>query len=262
MAERDFLGSLVEEKMEDKDNYSAMLNYFDSRYGSDSESTNYANVIKSMKRLHNVSSLVDTYNKVLRKLLIFAYGSEEYISELWVEYGLTCDYQWVWEDLKSFLNDQIKRVFDETEYSDNLALECITNLRKGSNDATLRKYIVSKSSEEVNAALKQIEACEMTVHEAPKHMSQFNIETNDYREYKPKYIRDIKYLIKNGYHRGYDDVYYEIKSKISYIPDTKTLVYIILSCIVLVPIIMLLMEYAFLGIFGLVCILALIKMIK
>lgn len=102
----------------------------------------------------------------------------------------------------------------------------------------------------------------MTVHEAPKHMSQFNIETNDYREYKPKYIRDIKYLIKNGYHRGYDDVYYEIKSKISYIPDTKTLVYIILSCIVLVPIIMLLMEYAFLGIFGLVCILALIKMIK
>ena len=155
-----------------------------------------------------------------------------------------------------------KRVFDETEYSDNLALECITNLRKGSNDATLRKYIASKSSKEVNAALKQIEACEMTVHEAPKHMSQFNIETNDYREYKPKYIRDIKYLIKNGYHRGYDDVYYEIKSKISYIPDTKTLVYIILSCIVLVPIIMLLMKYAFLAIFGLVCILALIKMIK
>ena len=72
MAERDILGSLVEEKMEDKDNYSAMLNYFDSRYGSDSERTNYADVIKSMKGLHNVSSLVDTYNNVLRKLLIFS----------------------------------------------------------------------------------------------------------------------------------------------------------------------------------------------
>lgn len=262
MVERGVLCSLDKKKVINNCNYSAMLNYFDSRYGGDSESTNYADVIKSMKEQHKVSSLVDTYNKVLQKLLIFAYGSEEYISELWVEYGLTCDHQWVWNDLKSYLNDQIKRVFDEADYSDDLALECITNLREGLNNAALRKYIASKSSEEVNASLKQIEACEMTVHEAPKHMSQFNIETNDYREYKPKYIRDIKYLIKNGYHRGYDDVYYEIKSKISYIPDTKTLVYIILSCIVLVPIIMLLMEYAFLGIFGLVCILALIKMIK
>ncbi len=241
---------------------SDLLNYFDSRYGSDTERTNYAYVINSMKEEHKVSSLVGTYNKVLRKLLLFAYGSEEYISKFWVEYGLTHDHQWVWEDLKAYLNEQIRRVFDESEYSDQLALECITNLREGHNDTTIRKYIASKSSEEVNAALKQIAACKKTVHDAPKHMSQFNMETNEYREYKPKYINDIKFLIKNGYHKGYNDVYYEMQSKISYLPDTKSIVYIILTCIVLIPIIMLFMHYVLIGIFFVICILALIRMIK
>ena len=262
MVERGVLCSLDKKKVINNGNYSAMLNYFDSRYGGDSESTNYADVIKSMKEQHKVSSLVDTYNKVLQKLLIFAYGSEEYISELWVEYGLTCDHQWVWNDLKSYLNDQIKRVFDEADYSDDLALECITNLREGLNNAALRKYIASKSSEEVNAVLKDIIKCKQTVQDAPKHMSKFNMDTNDYREYKPQYIEDMKFLIKNGYHKGYNDNYYELNTKISYFPNTKSIWLFVLLLIIFIPLVILLMKYAFIGIFFFLCILALFKMIK
>lgn len=234
--------------------YSDLLNYFVSRYGGDTEHTNYALVIISMKKENKVSSLVKTYNKVLHKILLIYYGSEKFPS-----YRVEL---WLWEDLKAYLNEQIRRVFDETEYSDQLALECITNLREGRNEATIRKHIASKSSEEVNVILKQVVACKKTVHDAPKHMSQFNMETNEYREYKPKYINDIKFLIKNGYHKGYNDEYYEMQSKISYLPDIKSIVYIILTCIVLIPIIMLFMYYAFIGIFCVICILALIRMIK
>ena len=229
--------------------YSKLLNYFDSRYGGDTERTNYAHVIASMKKENKVSDLVKTYNKVLHKILLIYYRSEENFPSYWVEF-MTEDQQWLWEDLKAYLNEQIMRVFDESEYSDQLALECITNLREGRNEATIRKYIASKCSEEV------------TVHDAPKHMSQFNMDTNDYREYKPKYINDIKFLIKNGYYKGYNDVYYEMQTKISYMPDTKTLVYFLLSCIVIIPIVAFLMHYAFIGIFSVICILALIRMIK
>ncbi|MBR3480944.1 MAG: hypothetical protein IKH32_09705 [Prevotella sp.] len=241
--------------------YSDLLNYFDSRYGGDTEHTNYAHVIISMEKEDKVSSLVKTYNKVLHKILLIYYRSEENFPSYWVEF-MTEDQQWLWEDLKAYLNEQIRRVFDETEYSDQLALECITNLREGRNEATIRKHIASMSSEEVNVILKQVVACKKTVHDAPKHMSQFNMETNEYREYKPKYINDIKFLIKNGYHKGYNDVYYEMQSKISYLPDTKSIVYIILTCIVLIPIILLLIKYVFIGIFGVLCILALIRMLK
>ena len=241
--------------------YSDLLNYFDSRYGGDTERTNYAHVITSMEKEDKVSSLIKTYNKVLHKILLIYYRSEENFPSYWVEF-MTEDQQWLWEDLKAYLNEQIRRVFDETEYSDQLALECITNLREGRNEETIRKHIASKSSEEVNVILKQVVACKKTVHDAPKHMSRFNMETNEYREYKPKYINDIKFLIKNGYHKGYNDVYYEMQSKISYLPDTKSIVYIILTCIVLIPIMMLFMHYAFIGIYFVICILALKRMIK
>ena len=261
MAERDILGNLVKGQVVNDGNYTALLNYFDSRYGGDTERTNYAHVITSMKRETTVNSLVKTYNKVLHKILLIYYRSEDNFPSYWVEF-MTEDQQWLWEDLKAFLNDQIKRVFNETPYSDQLALECVTNLREGRNDWTIRRYIASKSSEEVNAFLKRIEECKKTVHEAPKHMSQFNMDTNDYRDYKPKYIDDIKFLIKNGYHKGYNDVYYEMQTKISYMPDTKSWLYLILACIVLIPLVAFLMHYALIGVFFIICILALLKMIK
>lgn len=261
MADREILGGLNKREIKNDISYSALLDYFDSRYGGDTERTNYAHVLESMKQERDVNALVKIYNKVLHKILLIYYRSEDNFPSYWVEF-MTEDQQWLWEDLKAYLNEQIKRVFDENPYSDKLALECIVNLREGRNDRNIRGYISSKSSDEVNSIIKNIIACKKTVHDAPEHMSQFNMDTNEHREYKPKYIDDIKYLIKNGYHKGYNDVYYEMQTKISYFPNTKSIILFVVLLLLLIPVVMFAMHYAFIGIFIVICILALIKMIK
>lgn len=234
MAEYDILGSPVQEERVLDNSYLSMFSYFDSRYGGDTERINYAHVLESMKNEKKVSSLVNTYNKVLYKILLIYYRSVDNFPSYWVEF-MTEDQQWLWDDLKSYLNDQIKRVFNETPYTDTLALECITNLRDGLNEGKIRSYITSKSSDEVLAILNNIVKCKETVKDAPKHMSQFNIDTNDYIEYKPQYINDIKFLIKNGYHKGYNDEYFETKAKISYFPNTQSVWVFILLIIIILP---------------------------
>ena len=260
MEDRDILGGLIKKDVKNDSSYSSLFDYFDSRYGGDTERINYAHVLNSMKQERNVSALVDTYNKVLHKILLLYYRSEDNFPSHWVEF-MTEDQQWVWEDLKAYLNDQIKRVFDENPYSDELALECIVNLREGRNDGKIRSYLSSKSSDEVNSTLKDIIACKKTVLDAPKHMSKYNFNTNEHIEYKPKYIGDIKYLIKNGYHKGYNDVYYEMQTKISYFPNTKSMIIFIVLLLLLIPVVMFVIDYAFIGIFIIICILALMKML-
>lgn len=203
--------------------YSRMYSYFDDMYENDTERKNYVDVLNSMKKEKKVSNLVNSYSNVLYKILLSYYRKEENFPSYWVEF-MTVDQQWLWENLKAFLNEQIKRIFDENTYSDKIALECITNLRDGINEDGIRNYIVSKSSEEVNATLKDIIKCLQTIRNAPKYMSEFNIETNGYREYKPKYIEDIKFLIKNGYQKTYKDSYYEQRAKINYFPDTNSMI--------------------------------------
>ena len=260
MEDRDILGGLIKRDVKNDSSYSSLFAYFNSRYGGDTERTNYAHVLESMKQEGDVNALVKTYNKVLHKILLIYYRSEDNFPSYWVEF-MTEDQQWLWEDLKAYLNDQIKRVFDENPYSDELALECIVNLREGRNDRIIRGYISSKSSDEVNSTIEDIIACKKTVHDAPKHMSQFNMDTNEHREYKPKYIDDIKYLIKNGYHKGYNDVYYEMQTKISYIPNTKSIIILIVLLLLLIPVVMFVIHYALIGIFIIICILALMKML-
>lgn len=259
MVERDILGRLIKKDVKNDCSYSSLFDYFNSRYGGDTERTDYAHFLESMKQEQKVHSLVKTYNKVLKKILLIYYRSEDNFPSYWVE-SMTEDQQWLWEDLKAYLNEQIKRVFDENPYSDELALECIVNLRESRNDGKIRSYISSKSSDEVNSALKDIIACKKTIHDAPKYMSKFNMDTNGYREYKPQYIDDINYLIKNGYHKGYNDNYYEMQTKISYSPDTKSIIIFVVLLLLLIPVVMFVMHYAFIGIFMVICILALIKM--
>lgn len=86
MTDRVIVGDPVK-KMKDN-TYSSMFNYFNNRYGGDTDSTNYIHVIKSMKKESKISDLVKTYNRVLKKLLLLTYGKEEFISDLWVEYEL------------------------------------------------------------------------------------------------------------------------------------------------------------------------------
>lgn len=267
---RDILGNLINEDFPDNsvtrdrrtdNSYSELLSYFESRYGGDTERLNYAEVILSMKSENQISNLVKIYNKVLKKLLLFCYHSEEFIPGHWFK-GIINNKQWLWDDLKAFLNDQIKRIFDENPYSDKLAIECITNLRQGSNEESTRSYIASKSSEEVKAVLGDIVACKKIVLDAPNHMSQYNLETNEYRDYKPRYTKAIKSLLKNGYHKGYNDTCFELKVNVKYFPDTKSLVLFILAMIILIPVVILIIHYAFVGFFSVICILALLKMLK
>lgn len=260
MAELDTLNDLIDTNQECDFSYSRLLDYFNSKYGGDTERTNYVYVILSMKNDTEVSALVKTYNKILRKILLIYYRSEENFPSYWVRF-MTVNQQWLWDDLRAFLNEQIKRVFDEGPYSDKLALECITNLREGCNEISIQTHIASKSSDEVNSILDDIVACKKNVQDAPNHMSENNLETNEYREYKSKYIHDIKYLIKYGYCKGYNDVFFEMKAKVSYFPNTKSLITFIVLVILLIPIGMLLMHYTFVVIFFIICILALIKML-
>lgn len=262
MAENDILGNLLQEEQVIDNSFSDLFSYFDSRYGGDTERTNYVNVLKSMTKEKDVSGLVSTYNKVLHKLLIFAYGTEENISTSWYNFGLLlCEYR-IWNDLKAYLNEQIKRVFDTIPYSDKLSLECLTNLRESRNEDNIKEYILSKSSEEVITTFKQITVCRQIVHDAQKHVSLHHEGTNDYREYKPKYIDNIKFLIKNGYHKGYDDTYFELKANVMYFPDTESILLFVLLLIILVPIVLLLTKYGLLAIFFIICLLAIIKLIR
>ena len=100
------------------------------------------------------------------------------------------------------------------------------------------------------------------INEAPDHISPYNLDTNGYLDYKSKYIENVKYLISLGFVRSIKDTTFEMKTKISYMPDAKSWVYLILACIVLIPLVALFMHYAFIGIFFIICILALFKMIK
>ena len=252
MVDREVIINAASEEQDIYNPYIALFDFFDSRYRNDTDRTNYADVLKTMLGKSKIKQLIVTYNKVLKKLLQFTYGGDEYISSSWYSDGLTTSYNWVWESLKAYLNDQIKRVFEETPYSDKLALECIVNLREGRNQEQIRCYILSKSSDDVKALVENLISCQRRVLEAPKHMSPYNMDTNDYREYKPKYIDDIKFLIKKGYHKGYNDVYFEMQTNVIYMPDAKSYLLMVFVYILVLGIYMLfvwlLLDLGFLGI--------------
>ena len=259
---KDILGSLLQDNPARKvvsmeDNYASMLDFFDSKYGSDTERLNYAQVITSMKEETEVKALVKTYSKVLQKLLKFEV--ESIVSYgIWLSDGLKGQNQRIWNSLRCYLNDQIKRLFEENEYSDKLAMECLSNLRDGENETSIRDYISSKSSEQVKDFIKAIVESQQTVREAPKHMSEHNINTNDYKDYKPLYVESIKYLIEKGYHKGYEDDFFETKAQIFYFSDYKKLIIIgFIIIIVLIPIIFFIYLLSEIGIMGIILLIGL-----
>ena len=252
---------IVNKNMYSDDSYIKLHSYLEGIYAGDTEPVNYADVLLSMKNEKKVRKLVKKYNTILKKILLIFYSSEEFISDHWIKF-MPVEQQRLLDELNSFLNEQIKRVFDGCPYSDGLALECIVNLRKGLNDISIRDYIVSMSSEEVEIRLNDIITSKRTVHEAPDYMTKFNLETNGYKEYKPKYIRDIKFLIKNGYRKDYNDYLLERHAQISYFPDYKSLIGFILAILVLLPTLFILFIHLYKAIFFILCCLAVLKMIK
>lgn len=245
------LGNLIESETNNDHSFTGLLNYFESRYGADTERTNYVDVILSMKKETMISALVKTYNKVLKKILLIYYSKEEDIPYYWVQF-MTNDQQWLWDELKAFLNEQIKRIFDETPYSDKFAIECITNLRPARNESLVRTHIASKSSEDVIVLINEITDCKEIVYDAPKHMSHNNTKTNDYIDYRSQYIEAIVFLIKNGYCKGYNDIFFEKDAGVSYIANNtdliKRILLIVFVLCILVAFICLVEKLGFFGI--------------
>ena len=242
-----------------------LLKYLDSWYEHDTDRTNYAEYLLTMQNVSSVKDMIGIYNRVLWKFILNynGLGKEDLVSNTWYDINmLSDDTKIYWRSLDVFLNENIERLFNSQEYSDKLAYECITNLREARNCAGIRNYIFSKSSDIVTSSKDKIMSSLAVINEAPDHISPYNLDTNGYLDYKSKYIENVKYLISLGFVRSIKDTTFEMKTKISYMPDAKSWVYLILACIVLIPLVALFMHYAFIGIFFIICILALLKMIK
>ncbi len=197
--------------------YIALITYVSS-IEDDLKNSNYAYMITSMKSDNNVDDLVDKYNRILEKILELYYDNEK-IPDNWVDLW-NKNKPSMWEDLKAYLNEQIKRVFDESAYSDKIALECISNLRESNNYAIIRQYIASKSSKEVNDSLVDICRYKRTLQDASKYIFT-DSKSVYYREFKPRYTEQLELLRDIGYYKGYEDIFFERKKFAKYFVPKK-----------------------------------------
>ena len=243
---------------------SNLLEYLDNWYANDTDRTNYAKYLLTMQETNTINKLINIYDKVLWKFILQynGFGKADLVSDTWYNINdLSDDTKVYWKSLNVFLNENIKRLFDSQDYTDKLSLECITNLREASNCDGIRKEILSKSSENVTSIQEKVLSSLSVVNNAPKYISPYNLDTNGCLDYKSKYINNIKYLISLGFIKSIKDSSFELKTNINYIPNTKTLIKIIICCIAIVPIVILLTKYLFIGIFAILCVLALLKML-
>ena len=198
--------------------YIALITYVSS-IEDDLKNSNYAYMITSMKSDNNVDDLVDKYNRILEKILELYYDNEK-IPDNWVDLW-NKNKPSMWEDLKAYLNEQIKRVFDESAYSDKIALECMSNLRESNNYAIIRQYIASKSSKEVNDSLADICRYKRTLQESSKYIFT-DSKSVYYREFKPRYTEQLELLRDIGYYKGYEDLFFQRKRLKKYVVLNKT----------------------------------------
>ena len=198
--------------------YIALITYVSS-IEDDLKNSNYAYMITSMKSDNNVDDLVDKYNRILEKILELYYDNEK-IPDNWVDLW-NKNKPSMWEDLKAYLNEQIKRVFDESAYSDKIALECISNLRECNNDVIIRQYIASKSSKKVNDSLADICRYKRTLQESSKYIFT-DSKSVYYREFKPRYTEQLELLRDIGYYKGYEDLFFQRKRLKKYVVLNKT----------------------------------------
>ena len=198
--------------------YIALITYVSS-IEDDLKNSNYAYMITSMKSDNNVDDLVDKYNRILEKILELYYDNEK-IPDNWVDLW-NKNKPSMWEDLKAYLNEQIKRVFDESAYSDKIALECISNLRECNNDVIIRQYIASKSSKKVNDSLADICRYKRTLQESSKYIFT-DSKSVYYREFKPRYTEQFELLRDIGYYKGYEDLFFQRKRLKKYVVLSKT----------------------------------------
>ena len=215
-----------------------LLEFFDSWYEHDTDSFNYAQYLLTMQDAHSIKDLIKIYDKVLWKFIVryTGMGEEDLVSNTWYNMNdISMDAEEYWQDLNAFLNENIVRLFNSQDYSDELAVKCIINLREASNYYSSRQSISSKSSAEASSIIDKLESSLSVVNDAPNHISPYNLETNGYREYKPIYINSIKELISHGYIKSIQDSTFELKTKIYYFQDNKSMVkFVVIMAIMLI----------------------------
>ena len=227
MADSILYGNLEKKDLNNDHSFQDLVRFIERGFGG-KDRTNKADVVRSMESEPKISGLLKKYNKVLKMILQIIYESKDNFPKSWYYYN-AADINVIWHELNAFLNTQIKRVFDEKEYTDKLALECIVNLRGAKNKDIISNYIISKSTEDVKSKEKEIVECTKIVREAPHYMN--DVDSINYKEHMPKYIKSIKYLIKNGYHKDFRDASFESQANIYYFESIKTLVFPLLSII-------------------------------
>lgn len=250
--------------MTDYQSYSCanLLQYFDSYYEHDTIPLNYAQYLLSMQDAHSLKKLIHIYNKVLWKLIVFTNGNvkEELISDTWYNidhiYSETADY---WKELNSFLNENIKRLFDSNDYTDKIAIKFFVNLREAPNRNSIQEYIISKSSANVSSMKDKLSSSLTIIEDAPKQISPYEIGTNGYRKQTSIYIDSIKYLTSQGFIKSIKDKAFESKTEISYLTTQKVCLYVF-DFLAIVGIFILAVIYLPKIIFGILALIAILKM--
>ena len=248
--------------MSDYKSYSCalLLDYFDSSYNSDTDRTDYAQYLLTMLDCNSIKGLIKIYDKVLRKFLVKynGIGNVELVSESWYNiYSLSNDTRVYWLELNTFLNENIERIFNIQDYSDDLAIACFINLREAHNFNKIWQTILSKSSDNVSNVTEDLENDLYVVNDAPNHISPNDIGTNGYRDYKSKYIKSIKKLINYGYIRSIKDKTFELKNKISYFPNKKSLFQFVAIILIALIFFMLVITYFDFSLFTLIILIGL-----
>lgn len=237
---------------------SPLVDYFNSQYPHDTDRVDYAQYLLSMNDKYSIDDFVKIYNDVLAKLLSYLYGDSENYPSSWWDYSTHYIlYPSKLKELDLFFNKQVERLFDaRKELNDKFILKCIVNLRPVNNRNKIAQRFIASYQEPGKKGIYDAVSSMKEVEKARKHISPYNIDTNEYREYRDLYIEEIKKLIKLGYVKDLKDISFETDTNIKYIASIKPMLLSFLLAIPLVAIFVYLLKDV--SLLGLIVIIGLI----
>ncbi len=164
---------------EDK-SFNEIYNFLNESYKKRSGGKNYALYLNSMCVQKKIKRLISLYYGVRVELFSFI-DRDKY------------------NKLNNILNREIKRIFEQNEYSDKLAFECIVNLKESDNFTEILDFIKFKSSSSVQAEADEIFAAKKRLEIIRSSVNDKNYKNNGNKGFEDKYIKDMRYLVKKGY---------------------------------------------------------------
>ncbi len=212
-----------------------LFQFLDDYYKGDTDRTNYAHLLENITSSTTLGELSSYYEKIFVKLASIKMNKKDtliydgrYELSGW-EYSPWKTYL---TELNSLYNEQTCRIFNDSEHSDKFVLECLVNLKIAQNRNSIGDKIVSQSSNEVKDLYNEIIASFKNLAEIKKHITIQNYDTNDFLEYKPKYIEIMQFLCNHGYNKTIGEVNLERELKIHYFTNREFQIIIVITCIV------------------------------